>query len=89
MCATAICSSQPGRLSAASSGGSARALVRLREALSRNSRVPSIRYHLAVALEEDGNVAEARRELNKALAMRGYFPERAEAMVRLERLSVR
>jgi putative PEP-CTERM system TPR-repeat lipoprotein len=66
-----------------------RGLVHLREALSRNSRVPSIRYHLAVALEEYGNRGEARSQLERALAMRGYFPEREEAVVRLERLRAR
>ena len=66
-----------------------RGLVHLREALSRNSRVPTIRYHLAVALEEYGNPGEARNQLERALAMRGYFPEREEAVVRLERLRAR
>jgi predicted Zn-dependent protease len=66
-----------------------RGLIHLREALSRNSRVPSIRYHLAVALEENGNRGEARDQLEHALAMRGHFPEREDAVVRLERLRSR
>jgi tetratricopeptide (TPR) repeat protein len=63
-----------------------RGLGYLREAVARDSRSPTHRYHLAVALEEYGNADEARRELERALEIGRPFPERAEALERLERL---
>ncbi len=61
-------------------------LTHLRDALARNSRVPTIRYHLAVALEEYGSPDESARELQRALDMREPFPERDLAEQRLHRL---
>lgn len=58
-------------------------LGHLREAVSRNQRNPTIRYHLGVALHELGHFREARRELDAALAMGRSFPERQLATKRL------
>ena len=66
-----------------------RGLIHLREAAVRNSQSPTIRYHLAVALEEYGNEIEAERELRRALAMKTPFVEREEASKRLRRLEIR
>ena len=66
-----------------------RGLIHLREAVIRNSRSPTLRYHLAVALEEYGNKTEARRALRRALAMKAPFQEREQARARLERLQIR
>ena len=63
-----------------------RGLAYLREAVARNSRSPTLRYHLAVALEEYGSRQEARRELERAMNLSGSFPEREAAARRLERL---
>jgi putative PEP-CTERM system TPR-repeat lipoprotein len=65
-----------------------RGLAYLREAVARNSRSPTLRYHLAVALDEYGNKVEARRELKKALELPGPFPAREQALQRLERLGL-
>ncbi|MCB1800630.1 MAG: PEP-CTERM system TPR-repeat protein PrsT [Gammaproteobacteria bacterium] len=61
-------------------------LARLREALTRNDRVPEIHYHLAVALEEFGNRDAAYRALRRALAGDADFAGRADAERRLRRL---
>ena len=61
-------------------------LAHLREALSRNGRSPTIRYHVAVALQEYGNLNGARMELQQALQLSTDFPERALAEARLESL---
>ena len=61
-------------------------LANLREAAARNGRSPSIRYHLAVALQEYGNTSAARRELEQALGMSENFPEREDATRRLDAL---
>jgi Flp pilus assembly protein TadD len=63
-------------------------LARLREAVARNGRVPEIRYHLGVALEEYGNLRAARTELRRALADGAQFPGRDEAEKRLERIEL-
>ncbi|WP_078118340.1 XrtA/PEP-CTERM system TPR-repeat protein PrsT [Thiosocius teredinicola] len=63
-----------------------RGLAHLRDALARNGRSPTIRYHLAVALQEYGNASAARREYENALRMSDDFPERAEAEARLNAL---
>lgn len=61
-------------------------LTHLREAVAQNGRVPDIRYHLAVALEEYGNIYAAKEQLQHALNMDGPFPDREAAMQRLNRL---
>ena len=62
-------------------------LAHLREALSRNSGSATTRYHLAVALQEYGNINGARRELEQALRLSDGFPERDEAIARLNALA--
>lgn len=64
-------------------------LALLREALARNGRSATIRYHLAVALQEYGNINAARRELTQALRLSSNFPEREQALARLDRLHAR
>jgi putative PEP-CTERM system TPR-repeat lipoprotein len=64
-----------------------RGLSHLREAVARDSQSPSFRFHLAVALEEYGNKAEARHQLRRALQMNVDFPERVEAEERLRALA--
>ena len=61
-------------------------LAHLREAVVRDTSVPEVRYHLAVALEEYGDTAAARRQLRLALGMGKAFPERELALQRLARL---
>lgn len=61
-------------------------LARLREALTRNDRVPEIHYHLAVALEEFGSRDAAYRALRRALAGDADFAGRADAERRLRRI---
>jgi putative PEP-CTERM system TPR-repeat lipoprotein len=64
-----------------------RALGHLREARARNSRSPTIAYHLAVALQEYGKPREAEHELTQALNLGTRFPERADAEARLAQLT--
>jgi tetratricopeptide (TPR) repeat protein len=66
-----------------------RGLAHLRDAVARDSRIPTIRYHLAVALQEYGNIEAARAELRRALAMEAPFPEREDARRRLQLLESR
>lgn len=49
-------------------GEPGRALPLLRQAVTRDSQSPVIRYHLAAALQRLGRVEEARRELDTALS---------------------
>ena len=63
-------------------------LSRLREAVTRSGHAPEARYHLAVALEEYGNLHEALKELRRALASDQPFAERMEAEQRLRRLEL-
>lgn len=63
-------------------------LAHLREALARDAGNPTIRYHLAVALQEYGNLPGARRELEQALRLSDNFPERDDAAARLNTLQL-
>jgi putative PEP-CTERM system TPR-repeat lipoprotein len=67
-------------------GDLGRGLSYLREAAVRDSRSATTRYHLSVALEEYGNREAAIRELKNALALEKDFPERDNAIQRLQRL---
>ncbi|MCP3868435.1 MAG: PEP-CTERM system TPR-repeat protein PrsT [Gammaproteobacteria bacterium] len=58
----------------------------LREAQSRNSNLPDISYHLALALEALGRKVEARKELEKILKGNKVFSDRAAAEALLKRL---
>jgi len=62
-------------------------LRHLREARSRAADNPTHAYHLALALERLGRAAEARREVDEALASGRDFPEREAARALVERLS--
>ena len=61
-------------------------LSNLREALARDAGNPTIRYHLGVALQEYGNLSGARREFEQALKLSGRFPEREDAVARVNAL---
>lgn len=68
--------------------GQARAgLEKLRAAASKAPHLPSIQYHVAVALERIGDAAGARNELQRILGSQRPFSERAEAEQMLKRLS--
>ncbi|MGB0712463.1 MAG: XrtA/PEP-CTERM system TPR-repeat protein PrsT [Gammaproteobacteria bacterium] len=60
-------------------GEPGRALPLLRQAVTRDSQSPVIRYHLAAALHRLGRVDEARRELDSALSGSEAFVGRDEA----------
>ncbi len=60
-------------------GEPGKALRYLREAQSRASRNPGVRYHLAIALSHLGRNKEARRELKALLKLKEPFTERAKA----------
>ncbi|MCP4040633.1 MAG: tetratricopeptide repeat protein [Gammaproteobacteria bacterium] len=58
----------------------------LREAYSRASREPAVRYHLAVALKELGRTTAAIRELEGLLADGESFADVAAARALLDKL---
>jgi Flp pilus assembly protein TadD len=66
------------------SGKPGEALPYLREAHSRASREPSVRYHLALALAELGRAAEAEALLRELVAEGAEF-DHAEAAASLLR----
>lgn len=68
-------------------GQADRALMLLREARVRNPGVRSLHYHLAAVLAHAGRHAEARAELEQALAGGQRFQERAEAEALLRQLA--
>lgn len=68
-------------------GETARGLAVLREAHARASQRPEVLFHLAVALEAQGNVREAARHLEHALAPGQGFEGRADAEALLRSLS--
>lgn len=63
------------------------ALGLLREAQAKASLNPEIRYHLAVALDQLGRQAEAKRELEAAFNFASDFPGSQAAQALYERLS--
>jgi tetratricopeptide (TPR) repeat protein len=63
-----------------------RGLSHLRDAVARNGRSATIRYHLGIALEEFGNSAEARRQLSEALRLEPHAQWNQDAERRLLRL---
>ncbi len=67
-------------------GEPAQGLAHLREAQSRASTNPEVRYHLGVALAGLGRQAEARRQLEQALVNAATFPGADEARKLLETL---
>ena len=64
----------------------ARGLQFLRAAQARASQEPSVRYHLAVALNKLGRAEEARRELKRAFAIGRRFEGDSEARALLDQL---
>ena len=64
-----------------------RGLAFLRNAHSRAGFVPTILYHIAVALHRLERNAEARRELESALASKRPFAERTAAQALLARIA--
>ncbi|MCB1858643.1 MAG: PEP-CTERM system TPR-repeat protein PrsT [Gammaproteobacteria bacterium] len=67
-------------------GHAERGLGYLRDAISRNSGSPEIRYHLAVALQDLGRLTEAREALITALRLADQFPGSDDARKRLTQL---
>lgn len=63
-------------------------LLHLRNAVARDADSPTIRYHLAVGLHEYGKEAEARVELERALAMGKEFDDAKAARQRLQALQI-
>jgi len=64
-----------------------RAVNLLRQASRQSPQYPAIRYHLAMALEKNGNHGEAVAILQDLLAGRKEFRDRAEVQALLNRLS--
>lgn len=62
-------------------------LAHLRDAVARDGRSASARYHLGVALHEYGSSREARRQLKKALELAKDAEWREDAENRLDRIS--
>lgn len=67
-------------------GDPAAGLKYLREAVARDGRSASARYHLGVALQEFGSPDEARRELAQALTLGREFDGAEDARLRLQYL---
>ncbi len=63
-----------------------RGLKLLQEAATKAPQLPSIRYHLAVALAANDRQDEARKELERLLRDDRDFPELSEAQALFERL---
>ena len=61
-------------------------LAMLRDAVARNGRSATIRYHLGVALQEFGSSKESKRELQEALRLSDNAPWAEDAKQRLRRL---
>ncbi len=71
----------------AQKGDGAHALAYLRDAQTRASGDPGIRYHLAVALHQLGRDDEARQQLSEALKSNLDFDGRKEAQALVNELS--
>ncbi|OYZ56397.1 MAG: hypothetical protein B7Y21_11710 [Hydrogenophilales bacterium 16-61-112] len=67
-------------------GQSARGLQLIQNAVSVQPNIPTLRYHLAVALAQTGSKTQARAELEKLLAKSPAFPEAAAAKILLNSL---
>lgn len=68
-------------------GESKRAVDLLEQASRQMPNNPSIQYHLAAALEKDGKPEKALGLLKEVLAKQKAFPDRADAVSLMERLS--
>ena len=58
----------------------------LKTAVMYGPHIPTLRYHLAIALDKNGQQKEARQELERLLKSRKDFPEFTEAQQLLSRL---
>lgn len=67
-------------------GQAERGLNYLRNAHSRQSQNPEIRYHIAFALDQLQRKEEAKQELDKALKANTYFPGIDQAKALMEKL---
>ncbi|MGV1098196.1 tetratricopeptide repeat protein [Thiovibrio sp. JS02] len=63
------------------------ALTQFAMAAEKVSDHPTIRYHLALALKEDGQTEQAKKEIERCLAGKADFQERADAEKLLKELS--
>ena len=70
-------------------GDAQRGLVILQKALGKAPHIPSIRYHLAVALVKNDRGEDAQRELTRLLREHKDFPEANEAETLLAQLQGR
>ncbi|MDX2504981.1 MAG: PEP-CTERM system TPR-repeat protein PrsT [Gammaproteobacteria bacterium] len=69
------------------SGREESGLIALEKAAAKLSSVPSVRYHLAVALSQVGEKSRAKKELDAILQVDKAFPERDEAEALLKQLN--
>ena len=67
-------------------GNSQMAVATLEKAAEKSDDSGVINYHLARVLVDSDRLDEARERLEKALAVEGNYPERAEAEALLEKL---
>jgi len=63
-------------------------LSHLRDAVARDADSPTLRYHLAVGLQEYGKENEARIEFERALTMGKDFKDKKAARQRLQGLNL-
>jgi len=64
------------------------ALTQFSMATEKAPELPTLRYHLALALVADGQKDQAKNELNRALASKENFPEQAEAEKLLKEITL-
>ncbi len=60
-------------------GAYSMALTRFSMATEKRPDIPTLRYHLALALYAEGQIKRAKSELTKCLESKDNFPEHAEA----------
>ncbi len=63
------------------------ALTQFTRAVQKKPQMPTLRYHLALALHADGQTEKAKAELKACLEAAEAFPERREAEKLLKKLS--
>jgi len=68
-------------------GQAGRAVDVLQEAVKRRPDMPTIKYHLATALVQKGEMENARKELSRILNLNRGFPERDAAQELLSELT--
>jgi putative PEP-CTERM system TPR-repeat lipoprotein len=70
-------------------GEASRGLRHLRDAQTRASNRPEIRYHIAVALNKLGRFAEAQREIKDLLGSKQEFADKRAAQLLLQKLQTK